>query len=51
MQFIDTHCHLAHGKLRQQVPDVLGRAREAGVMAMICAAGEKPDIRHIPDAF
>jgi len=35
---IDTHCHLAHGRLRQEVPQVLARARNAGVEAVICAA-------------
>ncbi|MCK4602344.1 MAG: TatD family hydrolase, partial [Phycisphaerae bacterium] len=38
MRLIDTHCHLAHGRLRQQVDGVLARAAEAGVMHVICAA-------------
>ncbi|MBS3734966.1 MAG: TatD family hydrolase [Phycisphaerae bacterium] len=40
---IDTHCHLAHGRLRPQVEAVLARAREAGVVAMVCAAGNVTD--------
>jgi len=40
MTFIDTHCHLACGEFRQQADAVLGRAREAGVAAVICAAGD-----------
>ncbi|MFW6132415.1 MAG: TatD family hydrolase [Planctomycetota bacterium] len=40
---IDTHCHLAHGRLRAQVEAVLARAREAGVVVMVCAAGNLPD--------
>ena len=38
-ELIDTHCHLAHGRLRQQVDAVLERARAAGVGRLICAAG------------
>jgi len=43
MQLIDTHCHLVHGRLRQRVPAVLDRAAEAGVVALICAAGNVAD--------
>lgn len=39
MTLIDTHCHLAHGRLRQRCDEVLDRAREAGVERVICAAG------------
>ena len=38
-ELIDTHCHLAHGRLRQDVEGVLGRARGAGVARLICATG------------
>jgi TatD DNase family protein len=37
MRLIDTHCHLPHGRLRQQLPGVLERAREAGLCHIICA--------------
>lgn len=37
MDLIDTHCHLAGGRLRQEVPAVLDRAAAAGVSAVICA--------------
>ncbi len=37
MKLIDTHCHLCHGRLRNQLADVLARARSAGVTAFICA--------------
>jgi len=40
MKLIDTHCHLAHGRLRQRVDDLLARATEAGVVACICAAAD-----------
>jgi len=36
---IDTHCHLAHGRLRERAQAVLHRARAAGVEWTICAAG------------
>jgi len=38
-ELIDTHCHLAHGRLRQDVAGAIERARAAGVTRMICAAG------------
>jgi len=37
-ELIDTHCHLTHGRLRQQAEDVIERARAAGVTRLICAA-------------
>ena len=40
MRLIDTHCHLAHGRLRQQTDAALARAVEAGVIACICAAAD-----------
>jgi len=39
MRLIDTHCHLAHGRLSNQLPAVLDRARQAGLIGLICAAG------------
>lgn len=40
LNLIDTHCHLAHGRLRQQTEDVLARARQAGVTRIVCAAAD-----------
>jgi TatD DNase family protein len=45
MQLIDTHCHLAHGRLLPDVASVLSRARAAGVTAVICAAGDLVESR------
>ena len=45
MELIDTHCHLAHGRLRQQVEAVLERARSAGVRRVICAAADALECR------
>jgi TatD DNase family protein len=42
-ELFDTHCHLAHGRLRQQVDDVIARAAAAGVTRMICATGDLTD--------
>jgi TatD DNase family protein len=39
MQLVDTHCHLAHGRLASQAPAVLDRAARAGVAAIVCASG------------
>ena len=39
MKLIDTHAHLAHGRVYQQVDAVLNRAGKAGVIATICAVG------------
>ena len=33
---VDSHCHLSYEGLSEQVPDVLERAREAGVTYMLC---------------
>lgn len=35
MSLVDTHCHLDYPGLAEQLPDVLARAREAGVTRMI----------------
>ena len=35
---IDTHCHLTHGRLRQQTDAVLDRAHADGVHRVICTA-------------
>ncbi len=46
MKLIDTHCHLTHGRLRQQADEALQRAREAGVIAVICAAADMPETKN-----
>lgn len=45
MQLVDTHAHLTHGRLCQQVPAVLDRAAQAGVVAVLLAAGDLHDSR------
>ena len=39
------HCHLTHGRLLPDVAAVLARAREAGVGAFVCAAGDLDESR------
>ena len=39
LEWIDTHCHLAHGRLHADVDGVIARARAAGVTRLICATG------------
>jgi TatD DNase family protein len=45
MQLIDTHCHLAHGRLLADVQAVLARGRTAGLAAFICAAADIAESR------
>ncbi len=45
MRLIDTHCHLSHGRLRQQVGDVLARAADSGVVHVVCAAATVAETR------
>lgn len=45
MELIDTHAHLAHGRLYRQVDDVLARAHGAGVTQVICAVGGVQEAR------
>jgi len=40
LRLIDSHCHLSHGRLRNQLDAVLTRAREAGLVGLVCAAGD-----------
>ncbi|MCD4825261.1 MAG: TatD family hydrolase [Phycisphaerae bacterium] len=40
MNLIDTHCHLAHGKLYQNIPALLEEAAAANVSTIICAAAD-----------
>lgn len=37
---IDTHCHIARGRLGGRAEELLAEARQAGVVAMICATSD-----------
>lgn len=43
MRFFDTHNHLQDERLVPMMPEVLARAREAGVLAMACCAADQSD--------
>lgn len=43
--YFDSHCHLSDERLREQVPDVLARAREADVLAAVTIASDLDDAR------
>lgn len=50
---VDSHCHLNYPGLVEELPDVLARARAAGVGRMVCICsrlGEFPAIRAIAEA-
>lgn len=40
---IDTHCHLADAKFAADLPEVLARARSAGVSPMLCIGDSLPE--------
>ncbi len=40
MNLIDTHCHLAHGRLRPDAPAAIARAAAAGVQRILVAAAD-----------
>lgn len=40
MNLFDTHCHLTHHRLRDDLDGVLARARQAGVRGIVCAASD-----------
>ncbi len=40
MNWTDSHCHLARGRLRPDLEGAIARAREAGVTRLICAASD-----------
>jgi len=45
MNLIDTHCHLSHGRLRQNTSALLDEAVAAGVSKIICASADLAEIR------
>ena len=50
---IDSHCHLNFDSLLEELPDVLQRAKDAGVSHMLCISctmDDYPTIRSISDA-
>jgi TatD DNase family protein len=46
MRLIDTHCHLPHGRLRNQLADALDHARAAGLVHIVCATSAIDEAYH-----
>ncbi len=44
MKLIDTHCHLARGRLIEDTRGVLDRSADAGVVAIICATSDMEEV-------
>ncbi len=44
---VDVHCHLTHEKLKNQIPDVIKRAKENGVVAIIASGVNVPTNREV----
>jgi TatD DNase family protein len=42
-KLFDSHCHLQDDRFASSVPDVLSRARSAGIGAMLCCGSSKED--------
>ena len=49
MKLIDTHCHIARGRLQKDIPGALERAAQAGVVAMICATSDMEETKAAAD--
>jgi len=43
MKFVDAHCHLLHKRFASDLPQVLERAQQAGVLRVYCASGALAD--------
>ena len=44
---VDVHCHLTHEKLKNQIPEIVKRAKEAGVVAIITSGVNVPTNREV----
>ena len=44
---VDVHCHLTHEKLKDQIPDVIKRAKEKGVVSIITSGVNVPTNREV----
>jgi TatD DNase family protein len=45
--FIDAHCHLTHESLKHKLPDIVKRAKEKGVVSVICSGVNVPTNREV----
>jgi len=44
---VDVHCHLTHEKLKNQIPDIVKRAKEKGVVSIIASGVNVPTNREV----
>ena len=47
MNLVDTHCHLTHERFKEDIDDVINRAKKAGFKALVCSGTNPPTNREI----
>lgn len=47
MNLVDTHCHLTHERFKDDIDDVINRAKKAGFKALVCSGTNPPTNREI----
>jgi len=47
MKLVDVHCHLNHVQFQKDLPDVIARAKKAGIVKMVCAGVNPPTNREV----
>ena len=47
MKLVDVHCHLNHAQFAKDLPDVIERAKKAGLVKIICAGVNPPTNREV----
>jgi len=47
MKLVDVHCHLNHKQFEKDLPEVIERAKKAGVVKIICAGVNPPTNREV----
>jgi TatD DNase family protein len=49
MHYFDSHCHLQDDRLKDRINEVVGRAREVGVLHMLCCGTQESDWDAVAD--
>lgn len=47
MNLVDTHCHLTHERFKDDIDEVINRAKKAGFKALVCSGTNPPVNREI----
>jgi len=47
MNLVDVHCHLTHEKFEKDLPEVISKAKKAGVKAIICSGVNPADNKKV----